>query len=345
MVDYLKLAITEFPEVITDGAASPEAEKLFTVRPEEECKPLEEKRAIVFHQCVAQLLFASARARKDIQSRVEFLAARVRNPDKDNCAKLKRLLRYIRCNIHLSLILRANSLNVIKWWVDASFGTHDNCRGHTGATMSLGGGSIIGMSKKQKINTRSSTESELVGADDAIPQMMWTGYFLEGQGHKIKECILNQDNMSAMLLETNGKQSSSKRTKHIRVCYFFIKDRESNGDITLKHCPTGEMLADHFTNPLQGALFRKFRAEIQGIPVDTTKKSWAGIGWREVREPRESTQAHRSVLDQVVKIHDQKIQDSVGGALWPYNRKQGRLARPSQRWVLGQTEPHNPVRG
>jgi hypothetical protein len=142
--------------------------------------------------------------------------------------------------------------------------------------MSLGKGSVIGMSKKQKINTRSSTESELVGADDAIPQMMWTRYFLEGQGYNVEECILHQDNMSAMLLETNGKQSSSKRTKHIRVRYVFIKDRVSNGDITIKHCPTGEMLADHFTKPLQGALFRKFRTEIQGIPEGINE---AELGW------------------------------------------------------------------
>jgi hypothetical protein len=84
MVDYLKRVITEFPEVITGGAASPAAEKLFTVRPEEECKHLEEKRAIAFHHCVAQLIFASARARKDIQSGVEFLTTRMRNPDKDD---------------------------------------------------------------------------------------------------------------------------------------------------------------------------------------------------------------------------------------------------------------------
>jgi hypothetical protein len=67
MVDYLKRVITEFPEVISGGATSPAADRLFTVRPEEESKPLEEKRAIAFHHCVAQLLFASARARKDIQ--------------------------------------------------------------------------------------------------------------------------------------------------------------------------------------------------------------------------------------------------------------------------------------
>jgi hypothetical protein len=142
--------------------------------------------------------------------------------------------------------------------------------------MSLGRGSAIGMSKNQKIDARSSTESELVGADDVIPQLMWKMYFIEAHGCSMEECILNQDNMSAMLLETNTKQSSSKRTKHIRVLYFFIKDRVSNGDTTLNHCLMGEMMSDNFAKPLQGALFRKFRAEIQGIPVDIYE---AELGW------------------------------------------------------------------
>jgi hypothetical protein len=52
--------------------------------------------------------------------------------------------------------------------------------------MSLGRGSIIGISKKQKINTRSSTEAELVGVDDVAPQMLWARYFMEEQGTKIE---------------------------------------------------------------------------------------------------------------------------------------------------------------
>jgi hypothetical protein len=108
--------------------------------------------------------------------------------------------------------------------------------------------------------------------------MMWMRYFLEGRGYNVDECILHQDNMSAMLLETNGKQSSSKRTKHIRVRYFFI----NKGEITIKHCPTREMLADHFTKSLQGALFRKLRTEIQGIPEGINE---AELGWdREERK-------------------------------------------------------------
>jgi hypothetical protein len=76
MIDYLKRVITEFPEEITGTAYSPAAERLFTVRPNDESVPLEEKRAIAFHHCVAQLLFASARARKDIQPAVAFLTTR-----------------------------------------------------------------------------------------------------------------------------------------------------------------------------------------------------------------------------------------------------------------------------
>ena len=50
--------------------------------------------------------------------------------------------------------------------------------------------------------------------------------------------------------------------------YYFIKDRVETGDVVIEHFPTEEMLGDHFTNPLQGALFRKFRAEIMNIPDD-----------------------------------------------------------------------------
>jgi hypothetical protein len=60
------------------------------------------------------------------------------------------------------------------------------------------------------------------------------------------------------------------------VIYFFIKDRVDSNDLTIKHCPTEEMLADHFTKPLQGTLFRKFRANIQGIPVDLNDTD---LGW------------------------------------------------------------------
>ena len=65
--------------------------------------------------------------------------------------------------------------------------------------------------------------------------MLWTKYFIKAQGYGINENIIYQDNMSAMLLDTNGKKSSKKKTKHIQVRYFFIEDRVATSDVDLKH--------------------------------------------------------------------------------------------------------------
>jgi hypothetical protein len=79
--------------------------------------------------------------------------------------------------------------------------------------MTYGRGAIQTISRKQQLNTRSSTEAELVGADNFATKILWTKLFLERQGYRITSNILFQDNQSAILLETNGQRSSSKRTR------------------------------------------------------------------------------------------------------------------------------------
>jgi hypothetical protein len=128
--------------------------------------------------------------------------------------------------------------------------------------MSLGQGMPINTSTKQKINTRSSTETELVAADDFMPIILWTNYFLDAQGYGTEDTILYQDNQSAILLERNGRKSSSKRTKHLNCRYYFITDRINRKELSVEYCPTGEMVGDFFTKPLQGKLFYKFRSLI-----------------------------------------------------------------------------------
>ena len=64
-----------------------------------------------------------------------------------------------------------------------------------------------------------------------------------------------QDNQSAFLLKKNGKKSSSKRTRHIKIRYYFITDRIKNDELEIEYCPTDKMVADYFTKPLQGKNF------------------------------------------------------------------------------------------
>jgi hypothetical protein len=143
-------------------------------------------------------------------------------------------------------------------------------KGHTGTGMSFGQGMALSYSWKQKIMTKSSMEAELVGVDDSLGYILWARYryFMQEQGYDMEALLLYQDNMSAMLLETNGKASSSKRTKHIKIKYFLVKDKIDQGDIAVEHCPTEQMWTDVNTKPKQGAGFCKFRGHMMGIPTE-----------------------------------------------------------------------------
>jgi hypothetical protein len=104
-----------------------------------------------------------------------------------------------------------------------------------------------------------------MGADDFMPAICWTRYFMKAQGYNVQENILFQDNKSSILLEKNGKASRSKRMKNINIWYFFIAYRVSNEAVSVVWCPTGDMIGDYATKPLQGDLFRKFRDHIMGV--------------------------------------------------------------------------------
>jgi hypothetical protein len=160
------------------------------------------------------------------------------------------------------------------WYIDALFAVHPNMRSHTGGglTMGQGQGFPIVASWKQKLNTKSSTESKLVDVNDIMPIMLWTCYFLLSQGYGIVENLLLQDNKSLILLEQNGKASSGKRTRHIDIQYFFITGRANMKEISIGWCPTKKMVADFMTKPLQGSHFRNLRDYITGRVRSTKPK-------------------------------------------------------------------------
>ena len=165
------------------------------------------------------------------------------------------------------LTLKLDGSRIGKWHVDAAFAVHPDFRSHTGGSFTLGKGSLTNISRKQGLNTRSSTEAEVVAADEVVGPMLWTGLFLEAQGYPLKENILYQDNRSAMLLETNGHKSAGKCSRHLNIRYFFVADQQEKGHIKIEYCPTDEMVADYFTKPLHGAKFQCFRKEIMNLPT------------------------------------------------------------------------------
>jgi hypothetical protein len=283
-LEYLQEVLAELPKDMDGTATSPAASHLFEVSNTPEL--LGPEAAEMFHCNVAKLLFVCQRSRPDIQTAVAFLSSRVQAPDKDDYKKLRRVMQYIRGSLEQVRTMEADGTGIAKWWIDASFAVHPDMRGHTGGVLSLGKGAAYTTSKSQKINTRSSTESELVGVYDVLPQVLWTRNFLEAQGYDIKDSVIYQDNKSTILLAENGRASSSKRTRHINIRYFFVTDLAKSGQVKIEHCPTQDMVSDYFTKPLQGAAFRKLRQLIMNSEETTRDLSATRRSVLEPREPR-----------------------------------------------------------
>jgi hypothetical protein len=256
MIPYVKMVLASVPEDMQGKAVTPAANYLYKVN---ESNPtyLDTDTTEMFHLLTMQLQYLAQRGCPDILQAVSFLSSRVQQPE------------YLQSTKDLVLRLSTDTQGTIYWWVDVSYAVHPNMHGHTGGTMSMGRGSVYSTSTKQKLVTRSSTECELVGIHDVMPQIEWTKLFLEAQGYAMQDTVLYQDNMSAILLEKNGRASSSKRTKHIHQRYFYVKEKVDNGDIRVEHCPTEQMMADFFTKPLRGSLFRKLRDHNMNIDANS----------------------------------------------------------------------------
>ena len=148
-------------------------------------------------------------------------------------------------------------------------------RGHLGASLTMGIGSIISLSLKQKLNTKSSTEAELVGIHDAMNFVVWTKIFINWQtsnyledsptkflGHKN---VILQDNTRAIQLEQYRKRSNTKQTRHINIIYFNKISKVYDQMVTaITYCPTKEIMTNYLSKPLQGSLFRIHQNSIMG---------------------------------------------------------------------------------
>ena len=300
MYDYLRRMFEELPTEMVGTSELPALAHLFQTNDEDPVL-LGRGQAEEFHHLTAKLLFLSKRARPDISTAVAFLCTRVRRPDMDDRKKLGKVMMYLQGTAGLPLIIGVDDTSNVRWYIDGSFTVHNDMRGHTGISMTMGKGSVYSSSRKQKLNSKSSSETEVIGVDDGMNQVLWTKYFLQGQSYDVKYTTIKQDNKSSILLEENGKMSSTKNTRHILIRYYFICDvmkREGHEDLQIEWCPTLEMWADFYTKPLAGELFQKMRRCILGIKnnmivvYNEEYKAFADEQWKRIEMATKQRELH-----------------------------------------------------
>ena len=103
-----------------------------------------------------------------------------------------------------------------------------------------------------------------------------------------------------MKLENNGRSSQGKRTRHINIRFFFVTDRIAHGDLAVKYCPTDMLIADFYTKPLQGKLFRLFRNLILNIEDSPSNNFQAAL----VKLKQEPSSSHikKTTLKECVEL-------------------------------------------
>ena len=207
--------------------------------------------ADVFHHSTAQLLFIGLHARRNLQTAIPFLTTRMKAPDTDDWGKLKRAMKYLNGTRRMKLRIKINSLEDdlnLLWFINASHCVYWDSKGHSGAALMMGKGAMSSYSNYLRINTCSSAETELVTMDRYMPEVLRTMYFLCEQEYPVRLSRVAQDNEATQLLATKGKFLSTKRTKHIKNKYFFVKDQVDRGEIAIVNCPTVKMWGDFLAN-------------------------------------------------------------------------------------------------
>jgi hypothetical protein len=270
----MKTMVEEAIEIyrVTGVAKTPAAAHLFQVS--QGLPTIGEQEREKFHSMVQRLLYIAKRARPDILTAVSFLTTRVSNPTEEDNKKLIRVLSYLNGTRDLTLTISGSDGMFVLAFIDASHAVHPDGKGHSGSVITVGRGAVHCRSRKLKMVTKSSTESELVTLAEELAQVLWSRYFLEAQGYKMVPARVFQDNRSTIMLAEKGR-STSARTRHIAIRFFFVKDRIDSNEIKLEYLGTESMLADFFTKPLQGGLFERLRTAILGGDLDVI----AGVCW------------------------------------------------------------------
>jgi len=176
----------------------------------------------------------------------------------DDWKKMMRVLGYLKETNNFKLVISCKKLKNLTWYIDGSYAAYNDMKGQSGSLLMIGKNAVLSRFYKQKVNTRSSTETELIAVDDALPIVQWASLFMKDQGYDL-EMVVKEDNRSTMLLMKNGRLSSGKRMKHLDIRYFYVQDLLNRGAIKIEHCNMEYMVADFFTKPLQGQRFQVLR--------------------------------------------------------------------------------------
>jgi hypothetical protein len=213
---------------------------------------------VPYQEAIGSLMYLATGTRPDIMFAVSYLSRALKQPTKRDWDKVKRVFKYLKGTSNKGVLFDSNGdKGILKSYSDADFAGDVLSRHSTSGVVCMHmGGPVSWSSQRQKSIALSTTEAEFVAASEATKEVIWLSRLLN-EITSITTPLLFVDNMSAIKLIKNPV--FHKRSKHIEVRHFFVREKVAEGVLTVEHISGTEQIADILTKPLPRATFVKLR--------------------------------------------------------------------------------------
>jgi transposase InsO family protein len=203
-----------------------------------------------YRQAVGALMYLMLGTRPDLAYSVEFISRTLENPTREDVIRVKRVFRYIAGTLDLGIVYRSNvDEGFLDVYSDADFGGCTSTgRSTSGVIVRYAGGAISWMSQRQPVVATSTTEAEIIAANEGAKEAIWLSRLFRGIIQLRDVLIIQVDNSAAVRLAQNPE--FHRRTKHISIKHFFIREKVTEGKLGVQQISTEHQVADIMTKPL-----------------------------------------------------------------------------------------------
>ncbi|CAM8884740.1 unnamed protein product [Rhodiola kirilowii] len=188
--------------------------------------------------------------RPDIAYPVSVVSQYMSSPTVDHWKAVEQILGYLKGSPGRGLVYGSHGHENIECFSDADWaGSKEDRRSTSGYGIMFGGNLISWQSKKQKVVSRSSAESEYRAMATSTCEIVWIHQFLTEIGLTVSVLAkLWCDNQAALHISSNPV--FHERTKHIEIDCHFVHEKVQLGLIATGYMKTEDQLGDLFTKAL-----------------------------------------------------------------------------------------------
>lgn len=212
-----------------------------------------------YAEMVGSIMYLANQTRPDIAFAVGRLARRMATPTEGDWQAAKGVLRYLNGTRNMGIVY--NGGQDLEAWVDSDYaGEQTTRKSTTGFVFMLHGGAVAWRSRLQRLVATSTATAEYVAAAEAAKESLWLRRVVGSLDEQARPVALHEDNQACIAMATNA--GASDRTKHLDVCYHFLRDCAEQGQVVLRYVPSKEQIADGLTKALSADEFARFRAAL-----------------------------------------------------------------------------------